>query len=219
MSQRLSANWAKKNAVVIVAIFAALFSSLFVAPDGEYVEYFDFRTLVCLFCAMAVVAALDNAGLIRLLAGRAIHFFGTRRTLIVGLVFLTSITAMFASNDVALLTFLPLTFVALASSGNEKFLAFAFVMETAAANLGGMILPFGSPQNLFLYSFYEIPTGEFVALMAVPFAISMALIFFICLFVPNEEIRKVTVSSPRPSVRSVVIYGLLFALTTWPLWL
>lgn len=205
--------WVKQHAVVLAAIVVAFISCLIVPPDDEYVEYLDVRTLMCLFCTMAVITALDNVGFILVLAGRTIHYFRTRRGIITGLVFMTAVAAMFVSNDMALLTFLPLTYLALEATGNVRYLAFAFIMETAAANLGGMILPFGSPQNLFLFSFYEIPTWEFIGVMALPFGISMILILATCLFVPNDPIREVGIRHATIVVRPTVGYLVLFALT------
>lgn len=219
----LTSGWIKRHAVAVVAVLAALASAIAVPPDRGYLDYFDVRTLVCLFCAMAVVSALDNIGFIHYLAGRAIHHFRSRRGLIVGLVYLTFLAAMFVSNDVALLTFLPLTFVALEATGSGRFLALAFILETAAANLGGMITPFGSPQNLFLFSFFEIPTLEFIGIMAIPFAVSMITISALSVFVPNASIDEIRLDSSL-YLRPTVIYLGLFAFTIaiifrlFPLW-
>ena len=161
---------------------------------------------------MAVVSALDNIGFIHYLAGRAIHHFRSRRGLIVGLVYLTFLAAMFVSNDVALLTFLPLTVVALEATGSGRFLALAFILETAAANLGGMITPFGSPQNLFLFSFFEIPILEFIGIMAVPFVVSMITISALSVFVPNASIDEIRLDSSL-YLRPTVIYLGVFAFT------
>ena len=38
-----------------------------------------------------------------------------------------------------------------------------FILQNIAANLGGMLTPFGNPQNLYLYSHFSIPTGEFMS--------------------------------------------------------
>ena len=47
-------------------------------------------------------------------------------------------------------------------------MAFTFVMQNIAANLGGMLTPFGNPQNLYLYSHFNIPNLEFMQIMAPP---------------------------------------------------
>ncbi len=44
-------------------------------------------------------------------------------------------------------------------------MAFTFIMQTIAANLGGMLTPFGNPQNLYLYGKFQIPDLEFISTM------------------------------------------------------
>ena len=50
----------KKNTVMVIAFAAALITCIFVPVDKEYIGYFDFKTLSCLFCVLAVVCALKN---------------------------------------------------------------------------------------------------------------------------------------------------------------
>jgi Na+/H+ antiporter NhaD/arsenite permease-like protein len=86
-------------------------------------------------------------------------------------------------------------------------------MQNIAANLGGMLTPFGNPQNLYLYSKFNIPTGEFVSIMIVPFLIAIFLITLCCLiFVKNEEIKIEGEPIKLPPLRTI-IYLLLFALS------
>ena len=84
------------------------------------------------------------------------------------------------------------TAVTLRATDNDDLLAFVFVMETVAANLGGMITPFGSPQNLYLYQYYALGIGDFLRIMALPFAVSTLLIVLTCLFVRRTPHEPVT---------------------------
>jgi Na+/H+ antiporter NhaD/arsenite permease-like protein len=202
---------ARQHVVVLTALFAAVCSSFAVPPDGRYWDYFEPRTLMALFCAMAVIYALDRVKFLSALANRVVRRFRTRRALILGLVYATAAWAMVISNDMALLTFLPLAYVALEATGNERYLAFTFVMQTAAANLGGMITPFGSPQNLFLYSYFKISAPHFFGVMAIPFAVSMLAITGICLLVGDAPIRRVDVQGSF-NRRRTIAYLALFAL-------
>jgi len=132
---------------------------------------------------------------------------------VLALVYITFIGSMLIANDMALLTFLPLGFFVLNETGMKKYMAFTFIMQNIAANLGGMLTPFGNPQNLYLYSKFEIPTMEFMGIMVVPFALSIALITVCCLvFVKGEELelREEKVELP---VKRTIIYLLLFALS------
>ena len=120
---------------------------------------------------------------------------------------------MLIANDMALLTFLPLGYFVLSSTGKQKYMAFTFIMQNIAANLGGMLTPFGNPQNLYLYTEFEIPTGEFVATMLPPFLISVALITVSCLiFVKKEPLEIESKKIVLPKWRTV-IYTLLFTLS------
>jgi Na+/H+ antiporter NhaD/arsenite permease-like protein len=206
--------WMRKNAVLCVAIVAALTTSLIVPPDAAYLDYFDLKTLSCLFCTLAVVCALKNIRFFTILAHRIVRATGNIRTAVLALVMITFIGSMLIANDMALLTFLPLGFFILSCTGKQKLMAFTFIMQNIAANLGGMLTPFGNPQNLYLYSHFNISNSEFVAIMAPPFLLATAMIIAACLiFVPSE---KVTVAEGEdthlPACRTV-LYLVLFALS------
>ena len=72
------------------------------------------------------------------------------------LVYITFIGSMLIANDMALLTFLPLGYYVLSATKQEKYMEVTFILQNIAANLGGMLTPFGNPQNLYLYSFFKI---------------------------------------------------------------
>ncbi len=203
----------KKNAVVLIALFAALTTSFIVPPDAKYLDYFDYRTLTCLFCVLAVVCALKNIRFFYMLASKIVQLFKTARMAVLALVYITFIGSMLIANDMALLTFLPLGYMVLTSTDKKKYMAVTFILQNIAANLGGMLTPFGNPQNLYLYSKFGIPTGEFMGIMAVPFAVSIALITLCCfLFIKAEPLslegEKITLPPKRTAA-----YLALFALS------
>ncbi len=203
----------KKNAVLCVAIVAAAVTSFIVPPDKAYLDYFDWKTLTCLFCVLAVVCALKNISFFTVLAEKIVALFKNTRASILALVYITFLGSMLIANDMALLTFLPLGYFVLSSTGKTKYMAFTFIMQNIAANLGGMLTPFGNPQNLYLYTKFNIPTGEFVSTMLPPFLISVTLITLSCLFFVKKEpleieSKKITLPKWR-----TVIYALLFTLS------
>lgn len=205
--------FAKSNVVLLVAIAAAAATCIFVPFDREYAGYFDWSTLACLFCTMAVVAAFKNIRFFIWLADVIVRRFKNMRNIALALVFVTFFGSMVMANDMALVTFLPLGYFVLESCGNKKQTAFIFIMQNIAANLGGMLTPFGNPQNLYLYSYYAIPTGEFFAIMALPFAAAFLKILGVCLFVKPEPAVLQGVPKKTPCVWRSVVYALLFALS------
>ncbi|MBQ7039098.1 MAG: citrate transporter [Clostridia bacterium] len=201
-----------KNTVLSIAIIAALITGLFVPPDKEYISYFDFKTLSCLFCVLAVVCALKNIRFFYILARRIVESFKNIRLCILALVYITFIGSMLIANDMALLTFLPLGYFVLTTTNKEKYMAFCYVMQNISANLGGMLTPFGNPQNLYLYTKFNIPTGEFMGIMLVPFVVSVLLITVCCLFVPKEPLLMEGEGVKLPKGRTT-LYLALFALS------
>ncbi len=203
----------KQNAVTVIAFFAAAATSLIIPPDSSYIGYFDFKTLTCLFSVLAVVCALKNIRFFYTLAERIVILFGNARMCVLALVYITFIGSMLIANDMALLTFLPLGYFVLSSTGKQKYMAFTFIMQNIAANLGGMLTPFGNPQNLYLYTKFNIPNGEFMAVMLLPFAVSIALITLCCaIFVKREKMSVEQTCKPLPKGKTA-IYLLLFALS------
>lgn len=202
----------KKNIVLVIAILAAVVTSIIVPPDSEYLNYFDFKTLVCLFCVLAVVCAFKNINFFYIIALNIVRVFRSLRMSILVLVYITFIGSMLIANDMALLTFLPLGYYILVTAEKQEYMAFVFIMQNIAANLGGMLTPFGNPQNLYLYSFFNISNSEFIQIMFPPFIISIVLITVCCLFVKNEPLLiKEQVYTPLNPKRTVA-YSILFAL-------
>jgi Na+/H+ antiporter NhaD/arsenite permease-like protein len=120
---------------------------------------------------------------------------------------------MFLANDMALLTFLPLGYISLSATGKEKYMAPIFILQNIAANLGGMLTPFGNPQNLYIYTKFNVPTLEFMGIMELPFLLSIVLFTVCCLvFIPKESLAlnddaKETVS-PARTVFNLVLFAL-----------
>ena len=202
----------RRNVVLCIAILAAALTSVIVPPDAQYLSYIDGKTICCLFSTLAVICALKNIHFFQILARRIVRLAGNTRTALMLLVVITFVGSMLIANDMALLTFLPLGYFILASTGKENLMAFTFILQNIAANLGGMLTPFGNPQNLYLYTKFNIPNGEFMRIMAIPFAVSIALIFLVCLFIPREPLTVTTEEEKLP-VGKTAIYLALFAST------
>ena len=200
----------KKNVVMVVALCAALITSFIVPVDKEYIGYFDFKTLTCLFCVLAVVCALKNIRFFYIMAKKVVQLFKNARLSILALVYITFIGSMLIANDMALLTFLPLGYFVLTTTGKEKYMAFTFIMQNIAANLGGMLTPFGNPQNLYIYTFFEIPTLEFMGIMAPPFILSVLIITVCCVIFVKPEPLEVEDEKIQLPLWRTILYLALF---------
>lgn len=207
------AGFVRGHVVMIVALTAAVITSIIVPVDREYLGYFDVKTLACLFCVLAVVCALKNIQFFYILAKKVVQCFRNARLSVLVLVYITFIGSMLIANDMALLTFLPLGYFVLSTTGKQKYMAFTFIMQNIAANLGGMLTPFGNPQNLYLYTKFQIPNLEFMGIMLLPFLVSVGLITLCCLIFVKPEPLEVADERISLPVGRTVLYLTLFALS------
>ena len=208
-----SISFIKKNAVLCIAFTAALITSVIVPPDSKYLDYFDLNTLSCLFATLAVICALKNIRFFSILAEKIVALTGNLRASAIAIVYITFIGSMLIANDMALLTFLPLGYFVLHRTDNEKHMAKLFVLQNIAANLGGMVTPFGNPQNLYLYSYFNIPTGEFMKIMFPPFALAVTMITLCCFLFPKTKLHLSSFDHKRLSVKRTAYYLALFAVS------
>lgn len=186
----------KKDPVLYAAGVAAAVSALGVPPSGAYWGYMDWRVLGLLLSLMLTVAGLKGAGVFDWLVERLLRLVHTTRALALTLVAVCFFSSMLITNDVALITFVPLAVLLLTRAGQGKLLIPVIVLQTVAANLGSMLTPMGNPQNLYLYSLFDLSAGEFLSIMLLPAAVSLALLILAVLVL----VRPGEVPLPEGSV-------------------
>ena len=203
-----------KNETVLVLSFLLAAASVFlVPPDKAYLGYIDFRTLALLFCLMAVMAGLNRLGLFRRLAGMLLRRVETVRGLSLMLSLLCFFSSMVVTNDVALITFVPFSVVALRFAGKTEKLIPLIALETVAANLGSMLTPVGNPQNLYLFSAYEMTAGSFLETVLPYGLLSFGMTAAAAWLFGSEALESRHEEREEPlDRRRCVMYGILFLL-------
>lgn len=176
------------NVVALIALILAVATIFFVPIDKEYIHYIDYKTITCLFLISCIISAFKDINFFYAIARHIIIKFNTLRKSYVALITITFIGSMVIANDMALLTFLPLGYLVLKETNNEDKEAYVFIMQNVAANLGGMLTPFGNPQNLYIYTKYNIDNIEFMRIMLMPFIIAIILLYLGAIFVGNDKL-------------------------------
>ncbi len=212
----------KSEIVLTVALVLALVSMFFVLPDAEYAGYIDFRTLSILFCLMAVMVGMQESGVFRFTAEKLLVKVKNTTQLVLILVMLCFVFSMFITNDVALITFVPFTFIVLRMLGEEaeKHLMIPVVVfQTIAANLGSMLTPMGNPQNLYLYGKSEMGLGSFLVLMLPYTFLSMVLLLLCGIWLGKKsgdgkvKVDLAEKTSLRGREKELFRYGILFVVS------
>nr|WP_288248484.1 SLC13 family permease [uncultured Romboutsia sp.] len=195
----------KKECVLVIAVTLAILSSFISMPKLSYI---DFKVLILLFNLMVVVAAFKELKFLDSIAIGLLKKCNTYTSISLALVFITFISSMIVTNDVALITFVPLSIV-IARKANINVLKIV-IFQTLAANLGSSFTPMGNPQNLFIYSFYNLSPIDFFKI-TLPIVI-LAVLFLVLLVFKD---KKMNLSLDLEDVkidnkRDVYLFGGLF---------
>lgn len=203
----------KKDTVLTAAMILAAVSCFRIPPDGEYLGYIDFDTLILLLCLMLIMEGLKELKFFRYVGRKVLERVRTARGIILTLVFLCFISSMLITNDVALITFVPFGLLILEMTGLTNGVCFTITLMTIAANLGSMLTPVGNPQNLYLFSISGMELEEFMLLM-LPYTLLAAVLLFICVCVGGKrgEITFTLEDMQFPVSRQFYTYLILFVL-------
>ena len=202
----------KREPVLAISALAAVISCFLVPPDAGYIDYIDFRTLSLLYALMTVVAGLRKAGVFAALAHTLCLRAKSTRSIGMILVCLCFFSSMLITNDVALLTFVPFSVIVLGMAGRKRELIRVVVLQTVAANLGSMLTPVGKPQNLYLYSRFELPVRDFLFITLPVWLFSLVLVFGCCFSLSNAGLTAAALDD-KPAVERKILrlYLALFA--------
>ena len=182
----------KEYLLVISAILA--FASLFIVPFNTVLSYDYLRiteTICTLLMFLLIVAGLKECNALNRLAQKIIGNLRSTLTLCLALILLPFFCAMLFSNDVALMTFVPLAIAILRMAEMNKTMAAVVVLQTVAANIGSSLTPFGNPHNLYIYnlsSYYGFTLADYESAL-IPIVAAGTLTFLaITLLLPKKPI-------------------------------
>ena len=195
----------KKECVLVIAVTLAILSSFISIPKLSYI---DFKVLILLFNLMVVVTAFKELKVLDSIAIGLLKKCNTYTSISLALVFITFISSMIVTNDVALITFVPLSIV-IARKANINVLKIV-VFQTLAANLGSSFTPMGNPQNLFIYSFYNLSPIDF---FKITLPIVVLAVLFLVLLVFKDKKMNLSLDLEDVKIdnkRDVYLFGGLF---------
>ena len=195
----------KKECVLVIAVTLAILSSFISIPKLSYI---DFKVLILLFNLMVVVAAFKELKVLDSIAIGLLKKCNTYTSISLALVFITFISSMIVTNDVALITFVPLSIV-IARKANINVLKIV-IFQTLAANLGSSFTPMGNPQNLFIYSFYNLSPIDF---FKITLPIVVLAVLFLVLLVFKDKKMNLSLDLEDVKIdnkRDVYLFGGLF---------
>jgi len=208
----------QKETVFCIASLVAVVSMFFVTPSLGYLDYIDFHVLALLLALMLVVAGFQSVGVFDKILPVLIQKSGNTRRLSAILIYVCFFTGMWITNDVALITFVPIAIMVLKKIDRFDLLIPVIVLQTIAANLGSMCTPIGNPQNLYLYTISGIGIGEFLQIMLPLTVASFVLLALSLLWIKKESVANISfqgsieIEDSKMEGFKTLCYGVLFVL-------
>ena len=173
-------NLFKKEVMLSVSLLVAVASLFITPPSRELLHDINWRTLATLFMLLSVLEGFKSENIFAPLIKRTKNL-STMKNLTIFFVFCVFFSSMFVTNDVSLIIFVPLTIILFRAGGKEQYILPVLTFENIAAIRGSLLMPFGSPQNLFLYAKSGISTPDFIKMM-LPLWIFSAFLLLIFIF-------------------------------------
>ena len=210
----------KKELMLTVSAAAAIAALFITPPSTQLLRDIDWHTLGTLLMMLCVLEGFKQENVLMPIVRFA---SGLKRMTALSLFFIFGVffTSMFVTNDVSLMIFVPLTIITFRGGGKEKYILPVISMENIAAIRGSLLMPFGSPQNLFLYSRSGMSAGDFILLMLPLCAMSAVLLVIFVLFLYRRDLKEeITVDpeklstelSPEGRIKRIaylVLFGLI----------
>lgn len=200
-------NFIKKEIVLILSVSLAIITSFISSPKLSYI---DFKVLILLFNLMVVVAAFKELKVLDSIAISLLRKCSTYTSISFALVFITFLASMIVTNDVALITFVPLSIV-VAKKSDINVLKIV-ILQTLAANLGSSFTPMGNPQNLFIYSFYNLDPSDFFKITAPLVILSVLFLSVIILKSKKIKLDLHLEDIEIKNKKDVIFFSILFAI-------
>ena len=190
----------KKEPMLLVSLIAALVSLIITPPDKGLLKNIDWHTLGTLFMMLTVLEGFKQESLFNPLIKLSSNF-KTMTTLSLFFIFGVFFTSMFVTNDVSLIIFVPLTILVFRELKREECILPVISMENIAAIRGSLLMPFGSPQNLFLYQQSGVNALRFMLHMSPLCVGSGILLIVFVLIMYRKELKKKTASFSSNLIR------------------
>lgn len=179
----------KKELMLSVSLAAAIIALFITPPDRNFLNSIDWKTLATLFMLLTVLEGFKKENIFAPLLRKS-KLIKSQVVLTVFFVFSVFCTSMFVTNDVSLIIFVPLTLILFRAGSKEKYILPVLTFENIAAIRGSLLMPFGSPQNLFLFTQSGIPAADFILMMLPLWIGSIFLLLLFILFLYRKNLHE-----------------------------
>ncbi len=183
----------------------------------------DSHTILALLALLVIVTIYGQLHVLTYIANTIVAKCRTTRDIIGVMLLFSFVGSIFFTNDVAILTLMPIFFKISQQLNLKKIVPISLL--TIYANLGSALTPFGNPQNLYLVSYYHLSLPHFMTLSLPIGVLGFLCLVVVTLFFPARPIPAMTTTVPPIDRRKVswllvaTVIVLLGILSVLPIWL
>lgn len=198
-----------KDKVFLVAFILAVISVIF---GGFETKFFDYKVIFTVFGLMLVIGGFKSTGLLHYLGQALVKRSQTTRQLVRSTTMLTFFMAIFFTNDLTILTVLPLYLTITKSISDRRSVYIGAALILPAVHLGSSLFPFGNPHNLYAYSFFHMNNLEFFKGTGLLFIAGFIVLNLAVQFFISDEPFEVNTEVGTFNKLEAALYTLLMAL-------
>lgn len=197
----------KKEKVFCISLMLSIFTSFLVQPKMSYI---NFKVIVLLFNLMIIISALKELKFMDKIAVTVLSKCKNTRRISLIFIVITFFASMLVTNDVALITFVPLAMLTFKKANFNPMKT--IILQTLAANIGSSLTPMGNPQNLFLFTYYNLSSFQFFSI-TVPF-VSLGMLWLLLLNkrVPKKKLNLSLNAVGIEDKKKTSLYLIIFAI-------
>lgn len=201
-----------KDKVFLIALIAATISVFFNPISSSYFDFINYKVLIVMFSLMLSVSGMTDQHLFTTIAVKMVKRLRDMRMIALVIVLTTFFLGMLITNDAVLLTLVPFTLFVTSKINRHKEALIIVILQTLAANLGSALTPMGDPQNIFLYTNFDIPFWVFMSKTAVITITGFVLLVITIFIIFKDDVVKPIVEDTKIKDYRIWIYFLMFSI-------
>lgn len=197
----------KKDLVFTISLILAMVSCFIHPPRLEYI---NFKVLVSLFNLMLAIKAFEELKILDKFAIGILNKCKSSKQVSAILILLCFFISMFVTNDVALITFVPLS-LTISKKANINIME-TIILQTIAANIGSSLTPMGNPQNLFIFSHYGISPAQFFTTILLLAILGGSSLYFSIYRLKGKKLNVDLEPIPMKNRKKAAVWGIVFCI-------
>ena len=199
-----------QDKVLLIALIAALISVLFVPINRGYIDYINIEVLVVMFSLMLAVQGMTDQRLFSMIAVKMVKHLKDIRVIALVMIMASFFLGMLLTNDAVLLTLIPFMLFVLAKINRTRESIIIVILMTIAANLGSALTPMGDPQNIYLYTNFNLDFWEFIKNTSVITITGFFLLLLTVFLIFKQDLVEPIVEDVKIKDYRLAIYFIMF---------